>query len=62
MAAAQPLLTIIEDFHLQLLTVPGTPTHRWSGGESTIDLTFASEDVASPYDLLQGGYELRLRL
>ena len=47
MAAAQPLLTIIEDFHLQLLTVPGTPTHRWSGGESTIDLTFASEDVAS---------------
>jgi ribonuclease HI len=46
-AAAQPLLTIIEEFSLQLLTVPGTPTHRWKGGESTIDLTFASEDVAS---------------
>ena len=45
--AAQPLLTIIEDFHLQLLTVPGTSTHRWKDGESTIDLTFASEDVAS---------------
>ena len=46
-AAAQSLLTIIEDFHLQLLTAPGTPTHRWSSGESTIDLTFASEEVAS---------------
>lgn len=37
----QHLLTIIEDFQLQLLTVPGTPTHRWKDGESTIDLTFA---------------------
>lgn len=45
--SAQELLTIIEDFHLQLLTVPGTPTHRWKDGESTIDLTFASEEVAS---------------
>lgn len=45
--SAQPLLTIIENFHLQLLTAPGTPTHRWKGGESTIDLTFASGDVAS---------------
>lgn len=46
-SAAQSLLTIIEEFHLQLLTAPGTPTHRWSQGESTIDLTFGSEDVAS---------------
>ena len=45
--AAQPLLTITEDFHLQLLTVPGTTTHRWKDGESTIDLTFASGNVAS---------------
>jgi len=45
--SAQPLLAIIEDFQLQLLTVPGTPTHRWKDGESTIDLAFASEDVAS---------------
>ncbi len=47
MPAAQPLLTIIEEFYLQLLTVPGTSTHRWKQGESTIDLTFGSEDVAS---------------
>jgi hypothetical protein len=45
--AAQPLLRIVENFHLQLLTVPGTVTHRWKDGESTIDLTFASEDLAS---------------
>jgi hypothetical protein len=45
--AAQPLLTIIEEFQLKLLTVPGTSTHRWKDGESTIDLTFASEDIAS---------------
>jgi ribonuclease HI len=45
--AAQPLLTIIENFHLQLLTAPGAPTHRWKDGQSTIDLTFASEDIAS---------------
>jgi hypothetical protein len=45
--AAQPLLTIIEDFHLDLLTAPGTITHRWKSGESTIDLAFASGDVAS---------------
>jgi ribonuclease HI len=44
---AQDLLTIVEDAQLQLLTVPGTLTHRWNGGESTIDLTFASEDTAS---------------
>jgi hypothetical protein len=44
---AKSLLTIVEDSHLQLLTVPGTTTHRWKDGESTIDLTFASEDVAS---------------
>ncbi|KIW93974.1 uncharacterized protein Z519_05289 [Cladophialophora bantiana CBS 173.52] len=46
-SAAQPLLTIIEDFHFQLLTVPGTITHWWKGGDSTIDLTFGSEEVAS---------------
>jgi hypothetical protein len=45
--ATQPLLTIIENTNLQLLTVPGTPTHRWKDGETTIDLTFASENVAS---------------
>ena len=46
-ATSQPLLTIIEDFQLQLLTVPGTKTHRWKDGDSTIDLTFATEEVAS---------------
>jgi ribonuclease HI len=45
--SAEHLLRIIEDYQLQLLTVPGTPTHRWKDGESTIDLTFASEDVAA---------------
>jgi ribonuclease HI len=45
--AAQPLLTIVEDFQLGLLTPPGTTTHRWKSGESTIDLAFASGDVAS---------------
>lgn len=44
--SVQPLLTIVETSQLQLLTVPGTPTHRWGNGESTIDLTFASEDIA----------------
>lgn len=42
----QSLLAIIETAQLQLLTVPGTPTHRWGDGESTIDLTFASENIA----------------
>jgi ribonuclease HI len=46
-AAAEPLLTLIEESQLRLLTVPGTSTHRWKEGESTIDLTFASEDLAS---------------
>ena len=46
-AACQPLLAIIEDFQLQLLTVPGTTTHRWKDGETTIDLTFATEEVAT---------------
>ena len=46
-SSAQHLLAIIEEFQLRLLTVPGTPTHRWKDGESTIDLTFASEDVAT---------------
>lgn len=45
--AAQPLLTIMQDFDLHLLTVPGTPTHVWGDGQSTIDLTFASADLAS---------------
>jgi hypothetical protein len=45
--ASQPLLSIIEDFQLKLLTVPGTTTHRWKDVETTIDLTFASEGVAS---------------
>lgn len=44
--SAQELITIIEDLQLQLLTVPGTPTHRWKDGESTLDLTFSSEDLA----------------
>ena len=44
---AEELLVIAEAFQLQLITVPGTATHRWHGGESTIDLTFASEDIAS---------------
>jgi hypothetical protein len=44
---AKSLLTIVEDSHLQLLTVPGTTTHRWKDGESIIDLTFTLEDVAS---------------
>jgi hypothetical protein len=44
---AQPLLTIIEESQLQLITVPGTTTHRWNSGESTIDLTFASAALAS---------------
>ncbi|KAK9445095.1 hypothetical protein VB005_01558 [Metarhizium brunneum] len=43
--SAQRLITIIEDFQLELLTEPGTPTHRWKDGESTIDLTFATEDL-----------------
>ncbi|EXJ67829.1 serine/threonine protein kinase [Cladophialophora psammophila CBS 110553] len=46
-SAAQPLLIIIEDFHLQLRTVPGSITHWWKDGDSTIDLTFSSEEVAS---------------
>lgn len=45
--SAQQLLTIIVEFQLQLLTVAGTTTHRWKDGETTIDLTFASEDLAS---------------
>jgi len=45
--SAHRLLTIIQDFQLDLLTTPGTPTHRWKDGVSTIDLTFASEDIAS---------------
>ena len=44
---AAQLLNVVEDFQLQLLTVRGTTTHRWQDGESTIDLTFASEDIAS---------------
>lgn len=43
----QPLITILEDFQLQLLTVPGTITRRGHTGSSTIDLTFATEEVAS---------------
>jgi hypothetical protein len=41
------LLTLIEDFQLQLLTVWGTTTHRWKDGETTIDLTCATEEVAA---------------
>ena len=44
---AEQLLGLIEDFQLQLLNVHGMTTHRWHGGESTIDLTFASENIAS---------------
>ncbi|KAM3486342.1 hypothetical protein MY8738_000558 [Beauveria namnaoensis] len=36
---AEELLTVVETFQLQLLTVPGTITHRWKNGDSTIDLT-----------------------
>ncbi|OAQ57920.1 reverse transcriptase [Pochonia chlamydosporia 170] len=43
--SAQQLITIIEDLHLELLTAPGAPTHRWKDGISTIDLTFATEDL-----------------
>ena len=43
---AQHLLTIKENFQLQLLTTPGAATHRTSDGKSTIDLTFATEQVA----------------
>lgn len=39
------LLAVIEKFQLQLLTEPGTQTYRRKDGESTIDLTFASEVV-----------------
>ena len=45
--AAQALLTVMQDFHFQLLTIPGAPTHRWADGESTIDLTFATEGLTS---------------
>ena len=45
--SAQPLLTVLEDAQLQLLTVPRTPTHRWKGGVSTIDLTFATPEIAA---------------
>ena len=44
---AQPLLDIIEEYNLQLLTAHGATTHRWNGGESTIDLTFATEETAT---------------
>ena len=44
---AQPLLDIIEEYNLQLLTAHGATTHRWNGGESTIDLTFATEEIAT---------------
>ena len=47
MTAAQPLLTIIENHNLKLLIRLGTSTHRWRRGESTIDLIFASEELAS---------------
>lgn len=30
-----------------MILFQGTTTHRWKDGESTIDLTFASEDMAS---------------
>jgi ribonuclease HI len=43
----QPLITILEDFQFQLLTVPGTTTRRGHTSTSTIDLTFATEEVAS---------------
>ena len=46
-ANIQALLTTIEEFQLQLLTEHGTPTYRWKGGETMIDLTFASEDIAN---------------
>ena len=48
-ASANQLISIIENapLQIQLVTPPGTPTHRWRDGESTIDLTFTSEDLAS---------------
>ena len=45
--AAQPLVAIMQDFQLHLLTTPGAPTHRWIDGESTIDLPFATEGLES---------------
>ncbi|KFY28958.1 hypothetical protein V491_00241 [Pseudogymnoascus sp. VKM F-3775] len=56
---AQPLLTIIEDFHLDLLTAPGTTTYRWKSGELTIDLAFASGDVTSRMTHLPSATELQ---
>lgn len=44
---AEDLLEIIQDHQLELLTAPGTPTYRWKDGETTIDLTFASEEVST---------------
>lgn len=38
---------MLEDAQLQLLTVPGTPTHQWKDGDSTINLAFATLEVAS---------------
>ena len=46
-SSAEAFMNIIEEFQLQLLTEPGTPTHRWKDGESTIDLAFATEDLAA---------------
>ena len=45
--AIQLLLTIIEEFYLELLTVLGTLIYRQKEGESTIDLTFASGNIVS---------------
>lgn len=45
-AEAVHLLTIVEASQLRLLTTPGTRTHRWKGGTSTIDLIFAAEGLA----------------
>ena len=47
MSAAQLFFTIIERFHWQFITVPGIKTRKGKRGNSTIDLTFALEDIAT---------------
>lgn len=44
---SRQLLNLTEDFQIDLITVPGTKTHRWNDGTSTIDLAFVSEMTAS---------------
>jgi hypothetical protein len=45
--SAWALLAVVEDAQFELLIVPGTPIYRWKDGETTIDLTFATVEIAS---------------